>query len=75
MAFLDHIIANEGVEVDPRKIEAMRNCPRRFKPISIRIFLGLAGYYRRFEDGFASITYPLTTLTQKSVTFEMLEAC
>ena len=29
----------------------------------------------RFVDGFASIASPLTMLTQKSMTFEWLEAC
>ena len=47
MAFLGHIISNEGVEVDPKKIEAVRNCPRPLDPTDIRSFLGLAGYYRR----------------------------
>ena len=40
-----------------------------------RSFLGLAGYYQRFVDGFASIASPLTTLTQKSKMFEWSEAC
>ena len=60
--FLGHIISSEGVEVDPRKTEAVKN-------------VGLEGYYRRFVDGFASIASPLTTLTQKSKKFEWSEAC
>ena len=36
---------------------------------------GVAGYYRRFVNGFTSIAFPLTTLTQKSNKFEWLEAC
>ena len=63
MAFLDHIIANEGVEVDPRKMEKVKYWPRPLTPTNIRSFLGLAGYYQRFVDGFASIASPLTTLT------------
>ena len=38
-------------------------------------FLGLAGYYWRFEDSFESIASSFTTLTQKSKKFEWLEAC
>ena len=37
--------------------------------------MGLAGYYQMFEDGFASITFPLTTLTQKSNMFDFSETC
>ena len=60
--FLGHIISSEGVEVDPWKMEAMKTWPRSLTPTNIRSFLGLAGYYQRFVDGFASIASPLTTL-------------
>ena len=69
MAFLGHFISSKGVEVDQRKTEAVKNWPRPLNPTDIRSFLGLAGYYRRFVDGFASIASPLTTLTQKSKMF------
>ena len=67
MAFLGHIISSEGVEVDPRKTEVVKNCHRPITPTDIRCFLGLDGYYRRFVDAFASIVSPLTTLTQKNM--------
>ena len=59
--FLGHIISSEGVEFDPRKIKAVKNCPRTLNPTNIRSFLGLLGYYRRFLDSFASIASLLTT--------------
>ena len=37
--------------------------------------MGLAGYYRRSVDEFASIASLLTTLTQKNVKFELSEEC
>ena len=53
--FLGHIISSERVEVDLRKIEALKNFCRPLAPTDIRSFLGLVIYYRRFVDGFAYI--------------------
>nr|GEW59655.1 reverse transcriptase domain-containing protein [Tanacetum cinerariifolium] len=39
-------------------------------PTEIRQILGLAGYYRRFIEGFSKIAKPMTKLTQKKVKFE-----
>nr|GFC64233.1 putative reverse transcriptase domain-containing protein [Tanacetum cinerariifolium] len=39
-------------------------------PTEIHQFLGLAGYYRRFIEGFSKIAKPMTKLTQKKVKFE-----
>ena len=75
VAFLGHIISSDGIEVYSKKTKADKNCPRPLTPTDIRSFLGLAWYYTRFDDGFASISYSLTTLTQKKVKFEWLEAC
>ena len=74
MTFLGHIISIEGVEVDLRRTKAVKNCLRQ-APTDVTSFLGLAGYYRRFMDGFASIAFPLTILTQKSRKFDWSEAC
>ena len=70
IAFHGHIISCEGIELDPKKMEAVRNYPIHVTPTNIRSFLGLTRYYRRIFDGFYSIASPLTTLTQKNVTFE-----
>ncbi|GJZ24431.1 putative reverse transcriptase domain-containing protein [Tanacetum coccineum] len=60
----------EGIHVDPAKIEAIKDWVSPKTPIEIRQFLGLAGYYRRFIEGFSKIARPMTKLTQKSVKFE-----
>jgi len=75
VAFLGHIVSGDGIKVDTRKIEAVQNWPRPTSPTDIRSFLGLAGYYRRFVEGFSSISSPLTKLTQKTVKFQWSEAC
>ena len=48
VTFLGHVVFDKGVEVDPRKIEAVKNLPKPLTPIDIHSFLRLAGYYRRF---------------------------
>ena len=58
--FPGHIISREGVEVDPRKTEAVKKWPRPLTPIDVSSFLGLAGCHRRLMDDFASIASALT---------------
>ena len=48
VAFLGHIVYEEGVLVDPQKVEAILNWKPHTSVTKIRSFLGLAGYYRKF---------------------------
>ena len=41
----------------------------------VQSFLGLAGYYRRFIEGFSKIAGPLHGLTRKGVKFEWIDRC
>ncbi|GJU44063.1 putative reverse transcriptase domain-containing protein [Tanacetum coccineum] len=66
MQFLGHLIDSQGLHVDPAKIEAVKNWTSPTTPTEVRQFLGLAGYYRRFIEGFSKIIKPLTKLTQKN---------
>nr|GEY26738.1 putative reverse transcriptase domain-containing protein [Tanacetum cinerariifolium] len=68
--FLGHVIDNQGINVDPAKIESIKDWAYPKSPTEIRQFLGLAGYYRRFIEGFSKIAKPMTKLTQKKVKFE-----
>jgi hypothetical protein len=67
VVFLGHVISAEGIFVDPRKVEAVLKWERPTNVTEIRSFLGLAGYYRRFIEGFSTIASPLTKLTRKEV--------
>ncbi|GKD46499.1 putative reverse transcriptase domain-containing protein [Tanacetum coccineum] len=68
--FLGHVIDHQGIHVDPAKIESIKDWASPKTPTKIRQFLCLAGYYRRFIDGFSKITKPMTKLTQKKVAFK-----
>ncbi|WMV29843.1 hypothetical protein MTR67_023228 [Solanum verrucosum] len=46
VAFLGHIVSDKGIEVDPKKMDAVKSWPRPSYPIDIQNFLGLARYYR-----------------------------
>ena len=60
VTFLGHIISGDGIRVDPKKIEVVRNWPRPISPLDIRSFLGFACYYRWFVEGFSSIASPIS---------------
>ncbi|GKF55318.1 hypothetical protein Tco_0165658, partial [Tanacetum coccineum] len=68
--FLGHVIDRNGVHVDPAKIKAIKNCAAPTTPTEVRQFIGLAGYYKRFIEGFSLISKPLTKLTQKDKKYE-----
>ncbi|GKB44812.1 putative reverse transcriptase domain-containing protein, partial [Tanacetum coccineum] len=59
-----------GVYVHPAKIEAIKSWAAPMTPMKVRQFLGLAGYYWRFIEGFSLISKPLTKLTQKNKKYE-----
>ncbi|GJT46768.1 putative reverse transcriptase domain-containing protein [Tanacetum coccineum] len=64
--FLGHVVNQNGIHVDPSKIEVVKNWKTPTTPSKIRSFLGLAGYYQCFIVNFSKIAKPLTSLTQKN---------
>ncbi|XP_073024350.1 uncharacterized protein [Primulina eburnea] len=63
------------VSVDPKKVEAIKDWPQPKTVTGVRSFLGLAGYYRKYVEGFSSIAILLTKLTLKNSKFIWNEAC
>ena len=62
-------MSKDGILVDPLKVEVVSNWARPTTVTEVQSFLGLAGYYRKFIEGFSKIASPLTNLTRKNVKF------
>ena len=75
VVFLGHVISAYGMSVDPNKIEAVVNWKPPKNVSEVRSFLSLAGYYRKFVEGFSKIAAPLTKLTRKDVKYDWVDAC
>ena len=63
--YLGHIISEQGVSVDPAKIQAVIEWPTPTTAKWVSGFLSLAGYYKTFIRHFGSIAAPLTRLLSK----------
>jgi hypothetical protein len=75
VAFLGHVINQDGITVDPKNVASVVKWQRSATVIEVRSFLGLAGYYRRFVQNFSSIAKPITKLTMKGVPFVWTKDC
>ena len=73
--YLGHLISDSGVEMENAKLEKVQNYPKPCNIKSVRAFLGLCNYYRRFVRGFANIAKPLNELMKKDTKFEWNESC
>nr|GEZ62045.1 putative reverse transcriptase domain-containing protein [Tanacetum cinerariifolium] len=63
-------IPKTAFRTHPAKIESVKDWASPKSPTEICQFLGLAGYYQRFIEGFSKMAKPMTKLTQKKVKFE-----
>jgi hypothetical protein len=68
--FLGHITSEGEISVDPSKVKDVLSWKTPQNILDIKSFLGLAGYYRRFIEGFSKIFKPMTKLLAKGNTFE-----
>jgi hypothetical protein len=65
VAFLGHVISKGGISVDPRKVQDVLSWNAPTSVGDIQSFLGLAGNYQRFIEGFSKTSKPMTELLEK----------
>jgi hypothetical protein len=75
VAFLGHIISKGGIYVDPSKIQDVLSWNAHMSIDDIQSFLGLAGYYWMFIEGFSKITKAVTELLEKDKKFKWTPGC
>jgi hypothetical protein len=73
--FLGHVITKEGIAINPNKVQSVLEWPAPKNVKEVRGFLGMAGYYRRFIEGFSKIAGSMTKLLRKNIPFIWDEKC
>ena len=67
VAFLGHVVGKNGIKVDPKKVEAVRDWPTPKDVHQVRQLLGFSNYFRKFLAGYAHHVAPLNALLKKDV--------
>lgn len=76
IAYLGHIISDQGVRPNPDKIEAITKIPVPRNQKDVKSFISLASYYRKFIPHFSQLSKPLTSLLKKEcTTFNWTSQC
>ncbi|GMF28733.1 unnamed protein product [Phytophthora fragariaefolia] len=70
VAFLGHIVTSSDILPNPEKAKAVVNVDRPHDLHTVRAFLGLPSYFRRYIPGYAAISSPIERLKAKGVTLE-----
>ncbi|KRY36482.1 Retrovirus-related Pol polyprotein from transposon opus [Trichinella spiralis] len=75
VAYLGHIISEKGIATDPSKTRAVKEWQAPSCVSELRQLLGLASYYRKFVNGFASIAAPLHQLQEGDAEWKWTKVC
>jgi ribonuclease HI len=71
---LGHIVSEEGVKIDPKRVEAIRNLSLPRSKKDIQSFLGTINFVRRFIGNFAELTKNITAMLRKDSEIKWTEA-
>ena len=71
--FLGFIVDQEGIHIDPKRVDTIMEwkVPRSVR--EVQAFLGFCNFYRRFINGYSKVAFPLTDLTRKDRPFQWTE--
>jgi hypothetical protein len=75
VAYLGHILTENGIRPNPDKIECVKSFPVPTNVTKLKSFLGLVNYYRKFIENLSKIALPLTKLTSKKSKYEWTMKC
>ena len=75
VSFLGYKVTPEGLEPEPRLMEAISKLPPPINVAEVRSFLGLVGYYRRFVKKFSDKAAPLNALLRKDQAWKWTQEC
>ncbi len=73
--YLGYILTTKGLEIDPEKVEPLRNWIRPNTVTGVKSYLGFCGFYRQFVRNFGLIAKPLSTITRPSEPFNWTDEC
>lgn len=63
--FLGHVVSNEGMMMNPEKVEAITNAPYPESKKAVRAWLGMVNFYRQYMKNVSKTLAPLYELTKK----------
>ena len=75
LPYLGHIIGQDGVKPDPKKVQSVFDWPRPTCVREVQQFLGLTNFFTKYIQGYANLTKPLTDLSKKNVVFAWTDGC
>ncbi|KAH7478801.1 Transposon Tf2-9 polyprotein [Fusarium oxysporum f. sp. matthiolae] len=73
--FLGLIVGQEGIRMDPAKVETVKDWKTPTCLTDVQAFIGFGNFYRRFIRDFSKLTAPLNRLTKKDVPFVWDDTC
>ena len=75
MEFLEVVLENGTVQMDPAKLKGIANWPQPQCVTDVHTFLGFTGFYHYFVPNYSNIAWPLIQLTKKNAVFKWMEEC